>query len=129
MEQNLVAKGLSEAAAGQTLEAAWDDLLEDLSEDWSDLLVEVELRPGALFQPALLIVSALNPERCDDGAAFRFRIGHDFGYGAAASVARRCLALLDERGFEGRLLLLELLSQRRPLETQGPIWRLEGRSL
>ena len=129
MEQNSAANDLSESGAGQTLVAAWDELFEGLSEDWSDLLAEVELRPDKPYHPALLIVSALNPERCDGRAAFRFRVGHAFGYGAAASTARHCLELLDEHGVGGRLRFLDVLAQRRPFETQGPVWRLEERSL
>jgi hypothetical protein len=129
MEQDSAANDLSTRGGGQTLAAAWDDLLETLNDDWSDLLVELELRPDRPYQPVVLTVSALNPERCDKRAAFRFRVGRDFGYGAAASTARHCLELLDEQRVEGRLRLLDLLSQRRPFETQGPVWRLGGRSL
>ncbi len=129
MEQDSAANGLSESEAGQTLLAAWDDLLDGLSEDWSDLLVEVELDPDEPYHAAALIVSPLNPERCDERTAFRFRVGRDFGYGVAASAARHCLALLDEHEVEGRLRLLDVLSQTRPFETQGPIWRRGGHSL
>ncbi|MGA9762710.1 MAG: hypothetical protein WBQ14_09825 [Gaiellaceae bacterium] len=129
MEQNSAANGLSEREGGQTLVAAWDGLLAGLSEDWSDLFVEVELRPDEAFHPVALTVSPLNPERCEKRAAFRFRVGRAFGYGAAPSITRRCLQLLDERHVEGRLRLLDLLAQRRPFETQGPVWRVAGRSL
>ena len=129
MEENSAANGLSERVAGQTLVAAWDKLLEGLSEDWSDLLVEVELLRDEPYYPALLLASPLNPERCDGRTAFRFRVGHRFGYGAAAPMARHCLELLDERQVEAHLRVLDLLSQRHPFATQGPIWRLRGRSL
>jgi hypothetical protein len=129
VEQNPVAKGLSESGDEQTLAAAWDDLLASLSEDWSDLLVEFELRSDEPYPPVAMIVSALNPERCDRRSAFRFRVGRTFGYGASASTVRRCLELLGEQQVEGRLHLLDALSQKRPFETQGPVWRLEGRSL
>ena len=129
MEQDSAANDLSAPEGGQTLVAAWDDLLETLSDSWSDLLVELELRADRPYRPVALTVSALNPERCGERAAFRFRVGRDFGYGAAASTARHCLELLDEQQADGRLRLLDLLSQRRPFETQGPVWRLGGRSL
>jgi hypothetical protein len=129
MDQNSAANGLSEREAGQTLVAAWDALLESLGEDWSDLFVEVELRPDEPLHPVALTISPLNPERCGERAAFRFRVGRSFGYGASPSIVRRCLRLLDERSVEGRLRLLDLLAQRRPFETQGPVWRLAGRSL
>ena len=129
MEQNPAENGVSESGAGQTLAAAWDGLTEGLSDDWSDLLVEVELLSDLPFFSAALIVSPLNPGRCDERDAFRFRVGRDFGYGAAAALVRRCLELLDEHGIKGRLRLLNVLAQRRPFETQGPVWRIEGRSL
>jgi hypothetical protein len=129
MEQISADNGLSESRGGQTLAAVWDGLLAGLSEDWSDLLAEVELGSDAPYHPAALLVSALNPERCGERIAFRFRVGRSFGYGAATSAVRRSLKALDEHGIEGRLRLLDVLSQRRPFETQGPVWRLEGRSL
>jgi hypothetical protein len=129
MGQNSATNGLSERRARQTLAAAWDDLLGSLPEDWSHLLVEVELRSEEPYELASLTVSPLNPGRCEKKTAFRFRVGHDFGYGASTHTARHCLCLLDEHGVEGQLRLLQLLSQRRPVETQGPVWRLGGRSL
>ena len=129
MGQNSAANGLSESEPGQTLAAAWDDLLEGLSENWSDLLVQVDLGAEEPYPPVALIVSALNPERCDERAGFRFRVGRSYGYGAAASTVRHCLEQLGEHQVEGRLRLIGVLSQRRPFETQGPVWRLGGRSL
>jgi hypothetical protein len=129
MEQNPAGNGLSANRAGQTLAAAWDGLIDGLNDDWSDLLAEVELLSDLPYFSAALIVSPLNPGRCDERAAFRFRVGRDFGYGAAPGLVRRYLELLDERGIKGRLRLLNVLAQRRPFETQGPVWRIEGRSL
>jgi hypothetical protein len=129
MEQNPAENGLSESAARQTLAAAWDDLTARLSDDWSDLLVEVELHSNELYCAAALIAAPLNPGRCGERAAFCFRVGRDFGYGATAPLTRRRLELLDEHGVEGRLRLLDALSQRRPFATQGAVWRIGGHSL
>lgn len=129
MEGNKVLSDLSAGPSAQTLATAWDRLIERLPEDWSHLLAEVELRPEEPYELVSLTVSPLNPERCDKRTAFRFRIARDFGYGASTHLARRCLGSLDEARVEGRLRLLQVLSQRRPVETQGPVWRLGGRSL
>src|ERR1035437_4295831 len=101
MEQISADNGLSESRGGQTLAAAWDGLLASLSEDWSDLLAEVEFSPSEPYDPVALLVSPLNPERCDERIAVRFRVGRSFGYGAAPSAVRRCLKALDEHGIEG----------------------------
>jgi hypothetical protein len=129
MEENPAANNLSSGPFTQTLVTAWDRLIERLPADWSHLLVEVELQREEPYEPVATIVSALNPQRCDTRTAFRFRAGRDFGYGASTQVVKHCLDQLDEARVEGRLRLLEMLSQRRLVETQGPVWRLGGRSL
>lgn len=129
MDENSVASNLSEREPAQTLVTAWDRLLKQLPEDWSDLLIELELRAEEPYELVAPIVSALNPERCHEGPGFRFRVGRAFGYGSAVSTVERCLRSLDERVVQGRLRLLSVLAQRRALQTQGPVWRLTGRSL
>lgn len=129
MEENPAVNDLSSGPFTQTLVTAWDRLIERLPADWSHLLVEVELQREDPYEPVATIVSALNPQRCDTRTAFRFRAGRDFGYGASTQMARHCLDQLDEARVEGRLHLLEMLSQRRPVGTQGPVFRLGGRSL
>jgi hypothetical protein len=129
IDTNPVASGLSERQAAQTLAVAWDQLLTRLPYDWSHLYAEVELPPEYPYERVALIVCPLNPEHCEGRSAFRFRAGHGFGYGISTEMARRCLKRLDEARVPGRLRLLQLLSERRPVETQGPVWRLGGRSL
>jgi hypothetical protein len=129
MEENPAVHDLSSGPFTQTLVTAWDRLIVRLPEDWSHLLVEVGLQREEPYEPVAVIVSALNPQRCDSRTAFRFRVGRDFGYGASTQMVKHCLGQLDEARVEGRLHLLEMLSQRRPVETQGPVWRLGGRSL
>lgn len=127
--ENPVESGLSARGPAQTLVAAWNRLLERLPDDWSHLYAELELRPTESLEDVALIVSPLNPEHCDGRTAFRFRVGRSFGYGAAPEMAGRCLERLDEARVSGRLHLLQLLAEKQPLETQGPVWRLGGRSL
>ena len=129
MEENPAANNLSSGPFTQTLVTAWDRLIVRLPEDWSHLLVEVDVEREEPYEPVATIVSALNPQRCDSRTAFRFRVGRDFGYGASTQMVRHCLGQLDEYEAEGHLHLLQVLSQRRPVETQGPVWGLGGRSL
>ena len=42
---------------------------------------------------------------------------------------RRCLARLDEEGIPGVLGLLNVLCDTDPVGTQGPVWRVGGRSV
>lgn len=129
MERNPVAPNLSAHEGAQTLVSAWERLPERLPEDWSDLLVEIELRGEVPYERVAPIVSALNPERCGERSSFRFRVGRAFGYGAAVSTVSSCLRSLDSLGIRGRVRLLKTLVQRRQTQTQGSVWGPGGRSL
>jgi hypothetical protein len=117
-----------EAASG-SLPAAWDELVATLPEDWSDLLCLVELQSSDDLDPAALALAPLNPSRHGDELAFRFRVARAFGYGAAPGMARRCLARLDEAGISGRLRLLEVLCDTKPVLTQGPTFVVANRAV
>jgi len=112
-----------------SLAAAWDELVESLPADWSDLLCVLDLRSSDELAPAALAVAPLNPSRHGDAPSFRFRVAHSFGYGASPEMARRCLTRLDEAGTPGAVRLLEVLSDTRPVATQGPTFVVDSRAV
>lgn len=115
--------------ADKALADAWDELAASLPEDWSDLLCALELRSTDDLSPAALAIAPLNPSRYGSAPVFRFRVARRFGYGAAAEMARRCLARLDEREICGTVRLVEALSDTRPVATQGPTFIVSGRAV
>ena len=119
----------SPAAATRPLAAAWDELVAGLPEDWSDLLVLIELRSSDELDPAALALAPVNPSRHAGALGFRFRVARHFGYGAAPGMARRCLERLDEAGIPGRLTMLEALSDTQPVLTQGPTFVVSDRAV
>ena len=62
-----------------------------------------------------------------DLPGFSFRVARTSGYGASPEMGRRCLARLDEVGILGRLRILRVLSDTRPVATQGPVWYAGGK--
>jgi hypothetical protein len=112
-----------------TLAASWDALTAALPDDWSDLYCELELTTTDHLERAALLLAPVNPARHGGTVGFRFRVARRRGYGAAPQVARRCFARLDEEGIPGRLEILRALSDTRPVATQGPVWRVGGRSV
>jgi hypothetical protein len=44
-------------------------------------------------------------------------------------MVHRCLERLDEEGIRGRVRILRALSDTQPVGTQGPVWRVGGRSV
>jgi hypothetical protein len=116
-----------EPAARPSLAQAWDEAVADLPEDWSDLYCEVELSSSDHLERAALALAPLNPARYGGTPGFRFRAARVFGYGASAPMARRCLARLDEAGIPGGLRVLRVLSDTKPVGTQGPVWYVGGK--
>jgi hypothetical protein len=110
-----------------TLAEAWDAALETLPPDWSDVHAEIELTSTDLLDRAALLLAPLNPTRVDSRAAFRFRVARSFGYGASAAMTRRCLERLDEARIKGGLGILRVLSDTKPVATQGPVWYVGGK--
>jgi hypothetical protein len=109
--------------------AQWDELMARLPPDWSDVYAEVELESSDYLQRGALLLAPVNPAHYGGPTTLRFRAARVAGYGTAASMARRCLERLDEEGITGRLRILRVLSATRHAATQGPVWRVGGRSV
>ena len=115
--------------ARPTLAAEWDAALETLPDDWSDIYAEVELTSTDHLERAALLLSPLNPARHGEKPALRFRVARRFGYGASAGMTRRSLERLDEAGIPGELHVLRVLSDSKPVGTQGPVWYVGGKAV
>ena len=113
--------------ARRTLVEEWDAALETLPPDWSDLYAEIELTSSDHLDPAALALAPLNPARFGETPAFRFRCARRFGYGTSPQMVRRCLERLDERGIPGEVAVLRVLSDTKPVDTQGPVWYVGGK--
>jgi len=119
-EQARLARGLAES---------WDAALVELPPDWSDLLCELELDSTDYLPRAALLGAPLNPTRNPEAIALRFRVSGKQGYGTSAGMARRCLERMDAEGITGRVTVLHALSDTENVATQGPVWRIAGRSV
>jgi hypothetical protein len=154
IQADLELVGSSETAAEEQVEPrrfvpAWDAEMSALPNDWTDLYAEVELYSSDYLDRAALLLAPVNPARwkpdaraqlapSEDGAVngdvggtlrFRFRCARSFGYGASPEMTRRCLARLDEEGIRGAVRVLRALSDTKPVQTQGPVWYVGGRSV
>jgi hypothetical protein len=116
-------------AAVRPLADAWDDAISSLPPDWSDLLCELELDSSDHVPRAALLGAPLNPSRVPAATALRFRASGKRGYGVSPQMARRCFERMDAEGITGRIAVLHGLSDTENADTQGPVWRLAGRSV
>jgi ribosomal protein S25 len=123
------ARGRPEEAP-RSLAASWQALVDTFPPDWSHCLAEVVLDSSDYLERAALLMAPANPLRPDERpTVLRFRVARVVGYGVSAGMARRCLERLDEEGITGRVSVLRVVSEDRPVGTQGPVWRIGGRAL
>jgi hypothetical protein len=116
-------------ASPRALADAWDEAVSTLPSDWSDLLCELELDSSAQVPRAALLGAPLNPSRVPDEVALRFRASGKQGYGVSPQMARRCFERMDAERITGRITILNGLSDTENAVTQGPVWRVAGRSV
>lgn len=112
-----------------SLAVAWDELIAALPPDWSDLLCELELDSSDHIARAALLGAPMNPTRVPEESALRFRVSGKQGYGVAPQMARRCFERMGADGITGRITILTALSDTENAVTQGPVWRVTGRSV
>jgi hypothetical protein len=111
------------------LAQAWDSALSTLAPGWSDLMCELELDSSDYLPRAALLGAPLNPTRVPGEIALRFRVSGRKGYGVSPGMARRCLERMDAEPITGRLSVAHALSDTDNVGTQGPVWRIAGRSV
>jgi hypothetical protein len=108
---------------------AWDDAVGGLAPGWSDLLCELELDSSDHVPRAALLGAPMNPTRNPDAIALRFRVSGKQGFGVSPGMARRCFERMDADAITGRISVLGGLSDTENAVTQGPVWRVGGRSV
>jgi len=115
------------AETARRLPQAWDAAVAGLPSDWSDLLGEIELDSSDYIEPGAVSLAPINPRRVGSSLRLQFRSARRFGYGASPGMVRRCLERCDAAGITGRVEVVRVLSDTRPVGTQGPVWQIEGR--
>lgn len=117
------------ASARLSLARCWDAELARLPAGWRDALCELELESTDYLPRAALLGGPLNPARVPGAIALRFRAASGCAYGTAPEMVRRCLERMDSEGITGRVRVLQALSDTENVGTQGPVWRIAGRSV
>jgi len=112
-----------------SLAGQWERLVEALPEDWSHALVSLELGSSDYRDRAALLLSPANPTAGKDPRSLGFRTARRVGYGISPGMAQRALERLDAESIAGSVAILHVVSESRPVATQGPVWRLGGRAV
>ena len=112
-----------------SLAEQWDAALAELPPDWSDVLCVLELDSSDHVPRAALLGAPLNPTRVHGEVALQFRASGKQGYGVSPQMARRCFERMDAETIAGSLRIVYGLSDTENAVTQGPVWRLAGKSV
>lgn len=113
----------------RSLTDAWGAVQAELPPDWSSVLCQLDLDSSDHVPRAALLGAPLNPTRVPGEVAIRFRASGKQGYGTAPAMVQRCLQRMDDEGVTGRLSVVFGLSDADNAVTQGPVWRVAGRSV
>jgi hypothetical protein len=116
-------------AEQKTLAQSWDDALTTVPADWSDLVGEIDLISSDYLDLGALQLAPINPRRLPQSLTLRFRSARIFGYGASPGMVRRCLERCDAKGIRGGVRVVRVLSDTKPVGTQGPVWQMDGRTV
>jgi hypothetical protein len=103
----------------------WAQIEETLDADWAE--ARLSFAPEGSASEAAAVLGPMQPVRV--GVELRFRASGKRGYGVSPQMARRCFERMDAEGITGRIAVLYGLSDTENADTQGPVWRLAGRSV
>jgi hypothetical protein len=84
-------------------------LVDSLPDDWTDVVVDLRLVDEQRYVDAAVLLTQVNAQPFSKADwHWRLNVAHNFGHAAAAETVRGTLALLDEEGIQGELILRDV---------------------
>jgi hypothetical protein len=84
-------------------------LVDSLPDDWTDIVIDLRLVDERRYVDAAVLLTQVNAQPFSKADwHWRLNVAHNFGHAAAAETVRGTLALLDEEGIEGELILRDV---------------------
>jgi hypothetical protein len=88
-------------------------VLDTLPPDWTQLELDLRIADEDRYVEAATLLVTINAmPYSEDDWHWRLRVAHEFGHAAAPETVRGTLALLDDNGIEGELVVREARSGR-----------------
>ena len=97
----------------------FQEIVDSLPSDWTDLELDLRVQEDRYIDAASLLVTCNAQPYSRHDWHWRIIVAHQFGHAAAAPAVHGTLRLLDEAGIEGELALRELRSGRVEVN---PMW-------
>jgi hypothetical protein len=87
----------------------FQSILDSLSNDWTDIVCDLRIADEELYVDTAVLMTQINAQPYSKADwHFRINVAHNFGHAAAAETVKGTLALLDEEGIEGELILRDV---------------------
>lgn len=86
----------------------FQEILDALPSDWTDLVLDVRVDEERYIEAATYLVIANHQPYSNHDWHFRILVAHQFGHAAAAPVVHAALRMLDQTGIDGELELREV---------------------
>jgi hypothetical protein len=91
----------------------FQDVLDALPDDWTDLVVDVRIFDESRYVDAAVYLATVNAQPYSKHDwHFRVNVAHRFGHASAAPAVHGALKLLDESGFDGELAVRDVRTGR-----------------
>ena len=95
------------------LAADFQELLDSLPPDWTDLELDLRISDESRYVDAAVLLSLVNAQPYSKADwHWRLLVAHSFGHAAAAETVKGALAKLDSEGIEGEMMLREVREGR-----------------
>jgi hypothetical protein len=91
----------------------FQSILDSLPSDWTDIVCDLRVADEDDYVDAAVLMTQINaqPYSLADWH-FRINVAHSFGHAAAAETVKGTLALLDEQGIGGELVVRDIREGR-----------------
>jgi hypothetical protein len=86
----------------------FQEIVDSLPSDWTDLEIDLRVEEDRYIDAASLLVTSNAQPYSHNDWHFRIPIAHQFGHAAAAPVVHGTLKLLDDAGIAGEIAVREV---------------------
>jgi hypothetical protein len=87
----------------------FQSILDSLPGDWTDIVCDLRILDEERYVDAAVLMTQVNAQPYSKSNwHWRINVAHSFGKAAAAATVKGTLALLDEQGIEGELIVRDV---------------------
>ena len=89
------------------------ELVDSLPADWTDIVCDLRLADEDRYIDAAVLLTQINAQPYSKAEwHFRINVAHSFGHAAAADTVAGTLALLDDEGIDGEMIVRDVQEGR-----------------